>query len=321
MTLRQPAGPLVEAIIPCYNQGRFLAEAVDSVLGQSYPHVGVIVVDDGSTDDTSAVAARYGERIRYIRKENAGLSAARNTGLLEARGEWVLFLDSDDYLPRDMVAQHMAAASAAPAGTLFYGGWQYADVAGQALGPVERKELGSDAFHALLVHSYFPCHSAIIRRTAFANVGLFDVSLRSCEDWDMWIRFAAVGYQFVAVPDAFAVYRRYAGSMSTASEKMWLSSRAVYQKSATYHHGCARCRTAIVRGTAGWRRWCFDLLVEELWVMKAREGLRASVAHALGRVRRDPSLAVSLFSEVFRYLRKRHNHSRPEFAAKKPQVL
>ena len=103
-----PPGPWVDVIIPCYNQGRFLTTAVDSVLAQSYPHVGVIVVDDGSTDDTPAVAARYGDRIRYLRKENAGLSAARNTGLLVARGEWVLFLDSDDTLPREMVAQHMA---------------------------------------------------------------------------------------------------------------------------------------------------------------------------------------------------------------------
>src|SRR5262249_54531372 len=101
--LRRMDEPRVDVIIPCYNQGRFLAQAVASVLAQTYPHVGAVVVDDGSTDDTPEVAARYGHRIRYVRKPNAGLGAARNSGLLEASADFVLFMDSDDFLRPDTI--------------------------------------------------------------------------------------------------------------------------------------------------------------------------------------------------------------------------
>src|SRR5215210_2105808 len=89
--------PLVSVIIPCYNQAHFLGEAIESVLGQSYPNFEIVVVDDGSPDDTAEVAARYPE-VRYICQDNQGLSAARNTGLGQSEGEYVVFLDADDRL-------------------------------------------------------------------------------------------------------------------------------------------------------------------------------------------------------------------------------
>src|ERR687898_2245292 len=89
--------PLVTVVIPCYNQAHFLGEAIESVLSQSYEHFEIIVVDDGSTDETSEVASRY-EGVRLIRQENRGLAGARNRGLEEAKGEYVVFLDADDRL-------------------------------------------------------------------------------------------------------------------------------------------------------------------------------------------------------------------------------
>src|SRR5438445_3459559 len=106
----------VYVIIPCYQQGQFLGQAIDSILAQTCPHVGVIVVDDGSPDQSAEVAAGYGDRIRYIRKENGGVSAARNTGLLEARAEFVLFMDGDDYLQPDALERHIEAVRANPSG-------------------------------------------------------------------------------------------------------------------------------------------------------------------------------------------------------------
>ena len=97
---RDPEGVsgLVTVVIPCYNQAHFLTEAIESVLSQSYPNFEVVVVDDGSTDDTSEVAGRYPQKVRLIRQENRGLSGARNTGIGHARGEYVVFLDADDRL-------------------------------------------------------------------------------------------------------------------------------------------------------------------------------------------------------------------------------
>ena len=88
---------LVSVVIPCYNQAHFLGEAIESVLAQTYPHLEIVVVDDGSTDNTGEVAARY-PGVRYVRQENQGLAAARNTGLRHSSGDYLVFLDADDRL-------------------------------------------------------------------------------------------------------------------------------------------------------------------------------------------------------------------------------
>ena len=93
--------PLVSIIIPCYNHGAYLSDAIDSVLGQTYPNLEIIVVDDGSTDETKRVAARYGDKIVYVWQHNQGLCAARNRGIDESHGTYVGLLDADDMLEKD----------------------------------------------------------------------------------------------------------------------------------------------------------------------------------------------------------------------------
>src|SRR5215212_8886473 len=100
------ASPLVSVVIPCYNQAHFLGEAIESVLAQSHPNFEIIVVDDGSPDDTSEVAARY-PGVRLVRQENQGLSGARNAGLARSEGEYVVFLDSDDRLLPEALEAHL----------------------------------------------------------------------------------------------------------------------------------------------------------------------------------------------------------------------
>jgi glycosyltransferase involved in cell wall biosynthesis len=301
-------------ITPCYNQGHFLAEAIDSILAQSYPHRELIVVDDGSTDQTAAVAAGYGDRIRYLYKPNAGLSAARNTGLLQATGEFVLFLDSDDALDPAAIERHVEAAAAHPSGTVFHGAHQCMDVAGRKLRRYEAASLGEDPFHRLLAGNPSPPHVHLIRRAAFARVGLFDVSLRSSEDWDMWLRLAAAEYEFVRVPDALAIYRTAPGSMSKHFDRMWTTGIAVLEKSRAYHENCRLCRQSIARGVRLMRPWCFDLLMKELYALKAKEGIRASIAKAAAATRRDPILAAWLFREGLRYMAGQHARQ-PEAAS------
>jgi glycosyltransferase involved in cell wall biosynthesis len=300
---RRAEVPRVDVIIPCYNQGRFLVQAIDSVLAQTYPHVGAIVVDDGSTDDTPEVAARYGDRIRLLRKANAGLGAARNSGLLEARGDFVLFMDSDDFLRPDTIEQHMRAARMRPTGTVFYGSCQFVDLEGLPTREPFLKAVGEDVFHSLLAGSCFPCpHTVLVRRVALANVGLFDVWMPSgAEDWDMWIRLAAAGYGFVAVPDAVAMYRRYAGTMSCDYHRMWRSCASVVRRSRSYHPNCELCRKATARANQYVRDLYFDGLIEAMRESKAEHGLRAGLVRAACSLIRNPSMSGRLAREFARY--------------------
>src|SRR5918994_3621037 len=112
---------LVTVVIPCYNQAHFLGEAIESVLSQSYPNFEILVVDDGSTDDTSEVAGRYPQQVRLIRQENRGLAGARNTGIGHARGEYLVFLDADDRLLPEALEAGGGGVEAPPGGAFFSG--------------------------------------------------------------------------------------------------------------------------------------------------------------------------------------------------------
>jgi len=228
--------PVISVVIPCYNQGRFLGEAIESVLGQTYPHVEVVIVDDGSTDDTPVVAGRYDDRLIYVRKVNAGVNAARNTGILRATGEFVLFLDADDFLRSDALERHMAVALAAPTGVVFYGGWQEVGEQGQFISELSAPDLSPDPFQAL-VQQNLPVHCFTVRRDAFAEVGLFNTRLKRNEEYDLWLRLAAAGCRFVAVPGIGAVYRRHAGGITADKLAMHMSTLALFERHLVLNRG------------------------------------------------------------------------------------
>src|SRR5918998_3304628 len=140
---------VVSVIIPCYNQGRFLSEAIESVLAQTYPHVETIVVDDGSTDDTSNIAARY-SGVRCIRQGNQGLAAARNTGLGESKGGYLVFLDADDRLLPNALETGLECLKAHPECALAYGHCTLITVDGSFLKQWSRQFIDGDRYLALL---------------------------------------------------------------------------------------------------------------------------------------------------------------------------
>lgn len=246
---------MISVIIPCYKQAHYLPEAVNSVLAQTAcVPVEITIVDDGSPDETAAVVRRYDERVKCIHKANAGLSAARNSGILATTGEWVIFLDADDYLPADALEKHLAAAAAAPHADVFYGTYHYVDQAGERFGPPFDPVLPVHAFHALLMGTYFPPHAVMTRRAALANSGLFDVTLRSLEDWDLWMRLAAAGSQFIRTIGLNVPYRQLRGSMSKDYERMRSCGMRVLKKNASLcHSNCAECARSIRSGRWGVR--------------------------------------------------------------------
>ena len=119
----QAEAPLVSVVIPCYNQAHFLGEAIESVLAQTYPHLEIIVVDDGSPDNTEEVATRY-SGVRYVQQANQGLAAARNTGLRHSTGAYLVFLDADDRLLPQAVEVGLQQLQAHPECAFTFGKWR-----------------------------------------------------------------------------------------------------------------------------------------------------------------------------------------------------
>ncbi len=291
-----PERPFVSIVIPSYNHARFLEEAITSALNQSHQSAEVIVVDDGSTDDTLGVVAEFRDRIVYLRQANQGLSVARNTGILEARGEFIQLLDADDALCPGTLDTLAEAVACRPQGAVFFASWDEIDLDGHVTAHVDATHLPGDAFHALFnpIAVGPPCRY-LVRRSAFARVGLFDNQFPGTEDWDMWLRMAVVGLEFVAVPAACSSYRNYPTSMSKEHGLMWRSGNSVLQRAAGYHRNCYACRLAKKQGVRRWREWCyFSMLAPQL-----RELQRAGNYDLLGRCcigafRRDPWILPAL---------------------------
>jgi glycosyltransferase involved in cell wall biosynthesis len=213
--------PLVSIIIPTYNHAHFLGAAIQSALAQDYPHLEVIVVDDGSTDNTREVVGPFLEhpQVRYIYQENHGLSAARNRGIAESRGEYLNFLDADDYLHPAKIARQAQLLDSEPWLAFVYCDVIQVDENGEEIDNnysigLSRRKLDGDIFDSLMLGGYFPVHAVLIRRSVLDQVGLFDETLKSLEDLHLWLRVSAEGFRARYIDEKLVYYRRYGGSMS-----------------------------------------------------------------------------------------------------------
>ncbi|MBK9120619.1 MAG: glycosyltransferase [Phycisphaerales bacterium] len=187
----------VAVVIPTFNRAGLLPRAVDSALAQTaVAQCDIIVVDDGSSDDTPKVAARYGDRIRYVRQANAGLAAARNAGIAATTSEFIAFLDDDDLLMPDSVERRLVAFARWPMAVI---------IAGRALDRTSEGELRPRPLAGVpleapfdfvphLMEDNFVCvPTVMIRRAAVERVGPFRHGLRRAEDYEMWGRVATCG--------------------------------------------------------------------------------------------------------------------------------
>ncbi|HLK12034.1 MAG TPA: glycosyltransferase [Candidatus Binatia bacterium] len=199
----------MSVVVALYNLRAFIGEAIDSVLGQTLPHeaVELIVVDDGSTDGGGDVARAHGARVRCLRQENRGLSAARNAGLAAAGAPFVLFLDADDRIRPEMLATVLATFERQPDVGLVYTGVQCIDVAGAPLPQHGWPRAEGEVLDRLVVGNLIHVGAAVARRDAVVAAGGFDETLASAEDWDLWLRLARAGVRWACVDRALAEYR------------------------------------------------------------------------------------------------------------------
>jgi glycosyltransferase involved in cell wall biosynthesis len=201
--------PLVSTVIPTYNRVNTISEAVESVLGQTYPHIEVIVVDDGSKDDTLERLKRYGDRIRVISQANAGPSAARNVGIAASRGDLVAFLDSDDIWLPEKIRQQVALLARVGASVPcclcnILMKWNSGDRASfdiASLKPSAEEGLWLNVDEVLATRSVLFNQGIVIRREVLEKIGGFDEKIRYLEDYEFSLRLSLEGpWAFIRKP-------------------------------------------------------------------------------------------------------------------------
>jgi len=212
--------PRVSVVIPTFNCATCVTQAIDSVAAQTMRDVEVIVVDDGSTDDTRQVLERYIRQpaFRYVFQDNRGVAAAKNTGARLAETEYIAFLDADDALVPEALQQMVAALDASGASWCLTDIWK---VYGDRRERQRTHVPAADPLHAILEED-FVRRGIFFRRGEFRDVGMFDEALRTREDWDLGIRMFRMGKPFAYLDRPLCMYVRREGSLTTGSQSQVL---------------------------------------------------------------------------------------------------
>ncbi len=226
--------PLVSVVIPAYNAEKFIVQALDSLVAQTYPAVEVIVVDDGSRDATSDVVARAHPSVRCIRQPNGGASSARNRGVQEARGELVAFLDADDAWHPDKLRAQVALMRRHPDVLLSRTGLSEVPLTTLAPFPDVADGLPEHRLIASLGPSllspYFATSTVMVRRQAFLDVGAFDTALKVAEDVDLYLRILARCPKVLFLTPPAVFKRPVEGSLGDDDEEGYVQLLGVYER-------------------------------------------------------------------------------------------
>jgi len=206
--------PEVSVVIPAYNAARYLPQAVDSALQQTFREIEVLVVDDGSTDDTPARLAAYGERIRVLRQVNAGVARARNAGSAAAQGRYVAFLDADDIWQTEKIQKQLEALAETPGHRACYTAFSSVSFDLTPLGVSRSARQGSLLQDLLCLGNVVGTPSTVVcERDLLVEVGGFDPDLSLGADWDLWLRLAS-RTTFAYVDEPLVRYRIHEANMS-----------------------------------------------------------------------------------------------------------
>jgi glycosyltransferase involved in cell wall biosynthesis len=219
----EASSPKVSVIIPAYNASEFIREAINSVLNQTYTDYEIIVVDgrDGSTDNTREIVAEYGDAVRYFQQENTGLADARNKGILNAKGEYIAFLDSDDLWSENKLALQVEFLdSHRDVGLVFSDSWfkAYGDVTatnprlvGRRFFQITKPHRG-EVLCQLFVGNFIPVLTVVARKECLLKVGLFTKECDSAEDYDLWLRVSRL-FKIDYIDEPLATYRNRGDSL------------------------------------------------------------------------------------------------------------
>jgi len=251
--------PKVSVIIPTYNRADFIEDAIESVLCQTYKDFEIIIVDDGSTDNTKDVLQKYHNKIRYIYKNNGGEASARNAGIKNAQGAYIAFLDSDDlWLPERLKFGVHALDSDKDIGLFFsdcnrvFNGERadktYFD---------DYKPYSGFIFRQLYIQDFIPTLTVISRKECFQQVGIFEEKLTLCTDYDMWLRISSCfKIDYIKIP--LAILKSHSKSISRENfsgpflRKVLVKTRINYKNHIKEFCYAAKRRISMVSCSCGW---------------------------------------------------------------------
>lgn len=206
---------LVSVIIATFNMGQYLADAIRSVLGQTWRNLEIIVIDDGSTDDTFKVMLQFekNNKVKYIRTDNQGQPKAKNRGIRESKGRFIAFCDADDLWESKKLEQQMPLFSDPVVGVV-YSEVSYIDKDGQEIqNDIPYKRYSGLITSHLLLKNFIPFGTAVIKRECILHSGIFDENIPMGIDWDLWLRYS-VDWEFRYLPEKTYAYRLWHGQMS-----------------------------------------------------------------------------------------------------------
>ena len=262
----------ISVIIPCYNHARYLGETIQSVLVQTHPADEIIIVDDGSKDDSAEVAVRYSDRyptVRLLRQENAGRSVAANYGLHESQGDFLVFLDADDRLMPDALAVGMEQLGAHPGAALASGHCVYIDADGI---PMETwpQPLVTEAYYEHLLRQNFIWNpgNVLFRRSAVEAVGGFNTKVRHSEDYDIYLRIARKS-PFICHNKIVAEYRQHPNNKSKSAHTMLRTMLQILENEAAIANRLPNTRQAWRAGLQNTKQFygerCMAQFYEHFW--------------------------------------------------------
>jgi glycosyltransferase involved in cell wall biosynthesis len=272
-------------IIPTYNRSNVIGEALDSVSAQTFQNYEVIVVDDGSTDDTCEALKPYADRIRYFKQLNKGPAAARNRGVVESRGEYIAFLDSDDLWYFDKLAQVAEAVQDHPEAGLFYSDFRLVNKLHNHSRIQRCKHIVGNAYYQLLLFNFIGTSTVVVKRGCFDICGLFCEALFGPEDWDLWIRIARK-FPIVHIPATLVEHVQQSCGSVSASPEALEASRRVIERALAANPRLGRRQRAQIEA-----RLCYKEGVRYLQRGKREE----SLAHFSDAIRSNPLFLRSYF--------------------------
>ena len=257
--------PLVSIVIPCYRQAHFLNEAIESVLAQSYPHLELVLVDDGSDDNTAAIAATY-PGVHYIRQKNAGLSGARNTGLRHSLGKYLVFLDADDRLLPNALEIGLQCFASHPESAFVYGHSRFIMFDGSPMPARQPIHVEGDYYLALLRGTPIMAPASVMyRREIFEVVDGFDTSLSPAADYALYYRVARQ-FPIRCHGQTIVEYRRHDTNMTRGFEQMLKYNLVALRGQWRYVRRSAEGREAYQAGIRSWKHAHGRLVVKAVRV-------------------------------------------------------